>query len=213
MMRRGSRPALMRPAHLCDNPVMPPDKTLDYYEVLQVSPNAEQETIQRLYRVLAQRFHPDNRETGNESRFRELSEAHAVLSDPARRARYDVAYHELRQDRWRLFAAGHKADDDFAIEQMYRLTLLEVLYSRRRIEPYAPTLYANDVEGMLGRSREELEFTIWYLLQKRLVTRDDQSRLMITAEGVDYLEQNYRATGSARRQLPEPRNSARSDAA
>lgn len=187
---------------------MRPDKTIDYYEVLQVSPNAEQETIQRLYRVLAQRFHPDNRETGNETRFRELSEAYAVLNDPARRARYDVAYHEMRQDRWRLFSAGQKAADDFAIEQMFRLTALEVLYSRRRIEPYAPTLYPNDLEHMLGRSKEELEFTIWYLLQRRFVSRDDQSRLMITAEGVDYLEQNYReSAGSNRRQLPEPRKS------
>lgn len=196
---------------------MAPDKTADYYEVLQVSPNAEQETIQRLYRLLAQRFHPDNRETGNELRFRELSEAYAVLSDPARRARYDVAYHELKQDRWRLFSAGNKAEDDFAIEQMYRVTTLEVLYSRRRIEPYAPTLYPNDLESMLGRSREELEFTMWYLLQRRFITRDDQSRLTITAEGVDYLEQNYRnaaSAGSDRRRLPEPRKSTtRSDAA
>jgi curved DNA-binding protein CbpA len=190
---------------------MPSDNGVDHYEVLQVSPNAEQETIQRLYRVLAQRFHPDNRETGDEARFRELSEAYAVLSDPARRARYDVAYHEMRQDRWRLFSAGHKADDNFALEQMFRVTLLEVLYSRRRIEPYAPTLYPRDLESMLGRSNEELEFTIWYLLQKRFITRDDQSRLMITAEGVDYLEQNYRAAGSGRRQLPE--HHARTDAA
>ena len=193
---------------------MRPDKTVDYYEVLQVSPNAEQETIQRLYRVLAQRYHPDNRETGNESRFRELSEAHGVLSDPARRAQYDVAYHQIRQDRWRLFSAGHKAEDDFAIEQMYRVTLLEVLYSRRRIDPYAPTLYPQDLEHMLGRSKEELEFTMWYLLQRRFIARDDQSRLMITAEGVDFLEQNYRAAGtSGRRQLPEPRQAPRSDAA
>ena len=45
---------------------------------------------------------------------------------------------------------------------------------------------------MLGRTREHLEFTIWYLAQRKYVMRDDQSRLMITAEGVDYLEQNYR---------------------
>jgi curved DNA-binding protein len=192
---------------------MPADKYVDYYEILQVSPNAEPETIQRLYRLLAQRFHPDNHETGNEERFRELSEAYAVLNDPARRARYDVAYHETRKDRWRLFAAGNKAQDDFAIEQMFRLTLLEVLYSRRRIEPYHPTLYANDIESMVGRSREELEFTIWYLLQRRYISRDDQSRLMITAEGVDYLEQNYRDSATARRQLPEHPKSARSDAA
>jgi DnaJ-class molecular chaperone len=42
----------------------------DYYEVLQVSDTAEPETINRVYRIFAQRYHPDNRETGNEARFR-----------------------------------------------------------------------------------------------------------------------------------------------
>jgi len=191
---------------------MPDDKKPDYYELLQVSPNAEPDTIQRLFRLLAHRFHPDNLESGNAERFRELSEAHTVLCDPQRRAQYDVAYHQARKDRWRLVSAGSKAEDDFALEQMFRLTLLEALYTRRRLEPDTPTLYSTELEGLLGRPREQLEFTIWYLLQKKLVTRDDQSRLMITADGVDHLEQNYRAnverralpgkTGSDRGQTP-----------
>jgi curved DNA-binding protein CbpA len=172
---------------------MPDEKTPDYYELLQVSPNAEPDTIQRLFRLLAHRFHPDNRESGSADRFRELTEAHNVLSDPERRARYDVAYHQYRKDRWRLVSAGSKAEDDFALEQMFRLTLLEALYTRRRLEPDSPTLYSTELESLLGRSREHLEFTIWYLLQKRFVSRDDHSRLMITAEGVDHLEENYRA--------------------
>ena len=180
---------------------MADEQPVDYYEILQVSPNAEPDTIQRLYRLLAQRFHPDNQESGDAVRFRELSEAHQVLTDPERRARYDVRYHEQRKDRWRLVSAGSKAEDDFALEQMFRLTLLEALYTRRRLEPDSPTLYALDLESLLGRPREHLEFTIWYLLQKKFVTRDDQSRLMITADGVDYLEQNYRANVE-RKQLP-----------
>jgi curved DNA-binding protein len=183
------------------------ETSIDYYEVLQVSPNAEVETIQRLYRLLAQRFHPDNRESGNELRFRELSEAYRVLSDPEQRARYDVWYHQHRKERWRLVSMGGEVEDNFELEQMFRLTLLEALYARRRVAPEAPTLYAADLITMLGRPREHLEFTIWYLLQKRFVTRDDQSRLTITAEGVDHLEQNYRVR-ARHRQLPEHRQSA-----
>ncbi len=45
---------------------------VDYYETLQISPNADADTVQRVFRMLAQRFHPDNKETGNADRFRAL---------------------------------------------------------------------------------------------------------------------------------------------
>src|SRR5687767_6326139 len=96
----------------------------DYYEVLQVSASAELETIHRVYRLLAQRFHPDNRETGNPSRFRQISEAYTVLSNPEERARYDVRHQQQRQDRWRLVSNGGQADNDYEMEQMVRLTVL-----------------------------------------------------------------------------------------
>jgi hypothetical protein len=82
---------------------------------------------------------------------------------------------------------------------MVRLTLLEALYTKRRIDPSSPSLYSTELETMLGRPREHLEFTIWYVAQRKFVVRDDQSRLMITAEGVDYLEQNYRSVQQRKR--------------
>lgn len=171
---------------------MSDEKPVDYYEVLQISPNADPDTVHRVYRYLAQRFHPDNQETGSEARFREIHEAYTVLSDPERRARYDVRHQQQRQDRWRLVSAGSRAENDFDIEQMYRLTLLEALYTRRRTEPSTPAIYSGDLESLIGRPREHLEFTIWFLAQKKLITRDDNARLLITADGVEYLERNYR---------------------
>jgi curved DNA-binding protein CbpA len=167
--------------------------TQDYYEVLQVSSSAELETIHRVYRLLAQRFHPDNRETGNASRFRLVSDAYSVLSNPEERARYDILHQQQKQDRWRLVSTGGDAENDFEMEQKVRLTVLEVLYTKRRMEPREPAVFSLDLEGMIGRPREHLEFTVWYLGQKKFVTRDDNSRLVITAEGVEYLEANYRA--------------------
>lgn len=166
---------------------------LDYYEVLQVNQNAEPDTIQRVYRLLAQRFHPDNRETGNEGRFRAIHEAYTVLNDPEKRARYDIQYQQRRRDRWRLVSTGAESETDFEMELVVRLTLLEALYTRRRVDPQSPAIYATELESLLGRPREHLEFTIWYLIQRKFLTRDDQSRLQITADGVDYLEQNYRS--------------------
>jgi curved DNA-binding protein CbpA len=178
---------------------MADEKPLDCYEVLQVSSTAEPDTIHRIYRLLAQRFHPDNKETGDAARFRIIHEAYLTLSDPAKRAQYDVYYHQQKQDRWRLVSTGAKAEEDFEIEQITRLTVLEALHAKRRVEPTGSGMASTELEELIGRPREHLEFTVWYLVQKKLVQRDDSARLLITADGVDFLEQNYRANVQRRR--------------
>ena len=117
------------------------DKMVDYYEVLQVSSSADPETIHRVYRYLAQRFHPDNRETGSDERFREVHQAYTVLSDAEQRARYDIQYQQARQDRFKLVATAGDVRNDFEMEQIVRLTLLEALYTRRRMEPSSPAIW------------------------------------------------------------------------
>ena len=168
---------------------MSESQSIDYYEALQISPNADPDTIQRVFRLLAQRFHPDNAETGDANRFRALHEAYSVLSVPEKRAQYDIQHQALRQERWR-FAATAKGGTDVEIEQQGRATILEILYARRRAEPGTPSFSPYELSQLTGRPREHLEFTNWYLLQKKLVTRDDQSRLTITADGVDFVEKN-----------------------
>lgn len=184
---------------------MAADDSIDYYEVLQISPNAEQDTVQRVYRLLAQRFHPDNQETGDTERFRELTEAYHVLNDPEQRAQYDILHHQVRQDRIRLVNDGIKAKSDFEVERLVRLAVLEALYSKRRLHPNDPGIFDRDLEDLTGSSREHLEFTFWYLLQRNLVRRGEQSRLVITAEGVDYLEQHFESA-KQRKRLREGRD-------
>jgi curved DNA-binding protein len=165
---------------------------VDYYETLQISPNADADTIQRVFRLLAQRFHPDNKDSGDADRFRALHEAYSVLSVPDKRAQYDVHHQALRQERWR-FAAMSQGSSDVEIEQQLRCTILEILYARRRAEPGNPAFAPYELSQLTGQPREHLEFTVWYLIQKKFVTRDDQSRLTITADGVDFVEQNQGA--------------------
>ncbi|NYG07960.1 curved DNA-binding protein [Phycicoccus badiiscoriae] len=70
----------------------------DFYEVLGLSRDAEQSEIQRAYRRLARTLHPDvNKDPAAEERFKELSEAYDVLSDPDQRTRYDAFGADFRR--------------------------------------------------------------------------------------------------------------------
>src|SRR5882757_6924701 len=63
----------------------------DYYEVLSVSRTANVEEIKRSYRKLAMQYHPDRNpgDSESETKFKEAAEAYDVLSDPAKKERYD----------------------------------------------------------------------------------------------------------------------------
>ena len=86
----------------------------DFYEVLGVPRTSTQDEIQRAYRKLARTYHPDvNSDPGAEDRFKEISEAYDVLSDPETRRRYDDFGPDFRQvppdidpETWARIRAG-----------------------------------------------------------------------------------------------------------
>jgi curved DNA-binding protein len=89
----------------------------DFYQILGVPRDASQEDIQRAYRKLARTYHPDvNHDPGAEDRFKDVSEAYDVLSDPQTRRRYDAFGRDFRQvpedvdpETWRRARAGARA--------------------------------------------------------------------------------------------------------
>jgi len=169
------------------------EKFVDYYELLQISPNAEAETIQRVYRMLAGRYHPDNPETGDLERFVRLQAAYQVLADPERRADYDARF---QQQQWRPLPTFEMKEFVVGIEAEAnrRLGLLCLLYNRRRTDPEHPSLSVLELESLMSFPREHLQFTVWYLKEKNLVRRDERSSdYMITSEGVDYVESHLPA--------------------
>lgn len=112
-----------------------------YYDILELSRRAKQEEVKEAYRKLAKRYHPDRNadDPEAESKFKEIQEAHATLSDPWKRALYDQDLQfgeygsaattdveketwtehweketpeerEARRERYRRYAAGERLD-------------------------------------------------------------------------------------------------------
>jgi len=160
----------------------------DYYEILQISPNADPDMIHRVYRLLAQRYHPDNTASGDEKAFRAITDAYATLSEPEKRAAYDVNLHAYRQVRWKIFDQRQAAMGKLA-EKSKRKGIVELLYTQRCNEPEKPSMNLHELEDLLGCPREHLEFSLWYLKENGLVVRMDNGRFAVTAKGVDWAEQ------------------------
>ena len=140
----------------------------DFYDILQVSPKADFDLIHRVYRMLALRYHPDHKETGDEAKFHLLLTAYEVLSDLTRRAAYDVKISMRRRQRWENFRNRDENDGPPA-EQRKRTLVLSVMYRKRMRQPDNAEVTIRDLEELLGLEKEHLTFTIWYLREKLLV--------------------------------------------
>jgi hypothetical protein len=163
------------------------DAFVDYYELLQLSSNADADTIERVFRHLARKFHPDNKESGDADRFRLIVEAHRTLSGPESRAGYDAKYQDYWNHKWNLASeAGKGATFD---DRENRESLLSILYLQRRRDMKNPGLGDYELARLLCIPFELVEFDVWYLKAKGWVERLDTGQLAISALGVDQVEQ------------------------
>lgn len=156
----------------------------DYYEILQLSPRADRDTIDRVFRYLANRYHPDNLETGNADRFSQLVEAHTVLADAESRAKYDLSYERLREGRWHLFTE-ESVNNEIVADNRIRMAILSILFVARRNNPADPGVGIVEIERVLGCPEPVIRFHVWYLRENGWITRLDTGALAITATGVD----------------------------
>jgi curved DNA-binding protein CbpA len=156
----------------------------DYYEILEISPNANSETIERIFRHLAKRYHPDNQDTGDQLRFSGILEAYNALKDPVKRARYDIQHKNHLGFRTKL---AEEASNTKGIERdvLIQDKLLSILYVQRRQNINDPGIGDMELERLSDCPREHLEFHLWYLKSKGWIGRQENGTLAITVEGVD----------------------------
>jgi len=163
---------------------MEASKFIDYYELLEISPNANSGTIERMFRYFAQRYHPDNHDTGDRDRFDLMAEAYATLRDPVKRAQYDIQHRDHSNFSWKL---AKEASDSKGIngDVDTQTKLLSILYAKRRQNIRDPGVGNQELEHLLGCPPEHLEFHLWYLKEKAWIGKTESGTLAITVEGVD----------------------------
>jgi curved DNA-binding protein len=132
----------------------------DYYEVLGVPRDADQDAIRRAYRKLAREYHPDlNSDSDAEDRFKELGEAYEVLSDADKRDRYDrlgarwrETEREAPEENFEDFFAHQGFGDGTRVE--FGEDLFEALFGARADRVDGP-LRGRDSEALLELSLED----------------------------------------------------------
>lgn len=166
----------------------------DLYEALQISPSADAETVERVFRHLAKRYHPDNPDSGDTDRFNRVVEAFRVLSDPVTRAGYDARFKDERRAQWKIFGGGPDTSDDDRI----RNGILTALYLRRRENVDRAGMGALELERLTDCPEEHMRFHLWYLRESGMVQRQDNGTYAITVRGVDRVAEGQRVPGGPR---------------
>jgi curved DNA-binding protein CbpA len=138
---------------------------------------------------MAARFHPDNPKTGDVEKFLLLKKAYEVLSDPDQRREYDTRRQKQEAEPLPVFELKDFVTGIEA-EANRRLGVLSLLYNQRRQDPDHPAVSLLLLEQRMAFPREYLNFTMWYLRAKGLVTAADNADYVITASGTDFVEAN-----------------------
>lgn len=157
---------------------------VDYYETLELSPNANSATIERVFRFLAEKNRPNPAASGHTLVFTQVVEAFNTLGDPAKRSAYDVAYDREKNAPSPIVAGADVASDD--IRDRYRI--LSILYAQRRRDMNKPGIGGANLELLVEMPPELLNFHMWYFREKGWVGREESGQISISAAGVEKIE-------------------------
>ena len=132
----------------------------NYYEILEVSPNASQEVIEKAYRALAKKYHPDistSNKAFSESRFKEIAEAYNILSNPNLRKEYDLKLKISNEDDYRykkLFEENKKLENELNYFRNFSFSKKNNKAVDNKKIPISE-IFKNAIQKELNKSKEE----------------------------------------------------------
>ena len=160
------------------------EEFVDYYELLQVTPGCDDRILEAAYHHFLKKYHPDHADTADPEKFKTILSAYKVLKDPERRAKYDRTYAALNGGG--PAPSDLQEDEALGDAQAHEL-ILSNLYKRRRQSAKEPGLGPWMLQELLGCSKEEFDFHVWYLRSKGLIDTIEDGTIAVTVAGVDHV--------------------------
>ena len=177
-------------------------KFQDHYKILGVDPKAAPDIIQLAYNAL---FAVYNAKTGtgpDSQKLEEITLASEVLGEPTARKMFDAV--RGGDDERDISFTGMDFFNGMQNELDRRMTLLCVLYDVRCQNPRVPLITMRQLEKIVDMTELQIELALWYVKTLGFVTVDDKSKMLITAQGMDYLQSNAPDPSSIWRFLKNP---------
>ncbi len=181
---------------------------VDYYDILQVSPDCDTKTLESAYHSLAKAHHPDHSGSEETTRFNEVTAAYRILRDAQKRAQYDHLYANHHKKEWFEF----RSNDDIGIDEKAAILdaddharMLMFLYKQRRENSQNAGVVSFYLQELLKCSDERFDFHKWYLKEKGFISITEHGTLAITVLGVDHVINMSRKTSAEKLLIGKPR--------
>lgn len=191
---------------------MPSGAEIDYYDLLMISPQADKPMVEWAVRLMLTRY-TKNKETADEKKAELVKQAYRTLADPKRREAYDKGRPRPAGDRRKASNNGDPAvgidqyerptdapeldrirvrhtatAEEVVLQQKLRQGVLSCLYDIIVRRPRNPELDRGEIARAVGVRHDDLEFTIWFLRERKYLRTTTQGAYTITAAGVEWAE-------------------------
>lgn len=163
-------------------------KFQDHYKILGIDAKATLDVVQMAFNALKNVYDPTFGTEPDRQKLEEITLALEVLSDPVSRKMFDSV--RGGDDDREISFSGMEFFSSLPVERDRRMTMLCILYDVRRQNPRVPVVTMRQFEKIVTMTEDQIQMCLWYLKTLGLISVDDKSKMQITAQGMEFLEEN-----------------------